>query len=209
MRKLLKLSLAILVVAGVVSTADQSAKAAPILDVVHKYNWAGNIDAIDIEAAVFDQGATYLWQYTVTNHSFAPAGGNGFSGFELALPGGFPPDIGNVTDPGPGWVHNCCSGEPEEWDKSVGPGILVGQTGVFSFTTLPRSIMNSTGWFHSWNSAPTQIDVTFYTDTPGAVGPEAPNLVLPPIVIMPEPSGLALLSVGLIGLAALRRRRRQ
>ena len=174
----------------------------------HNYDWNGNIDAVDILVQVFSTtGGTYLWQYTVTNNSYDPANGNGFSGFELALPvSPPPPDLVNITDPAIGtWEHDCCSGLPVEWDAPDGPGIGVGQSGVFSFETAPRSIVNSTGWFHTWSFG-TQTDITNYTDTPGELGPEAPNLTIPGRI--PEPASLMLLSAALLGFGVMYWRRR-
>lgn len=193
---------------GALGLTVPSAEAAPFQTEVQSYNWGIVADAVTIDSSVTNLGGSYLWQYKVINNGFDPVGGNGFSGFELALPVGAAgaADIANITDPGPGWIHNCCSGEPVEWDipNTNGSGILVGQTGTFSFTTLPRDITNSTGWFHSWDGG--QINVTYYSDTPGAVGPLAPNLLLPPTSV-PEPGSLGLLCVAITGLALLRRRK--
>jgi hypothetical protein len=158
---------------------------------------------IVIESNVFDNGATYLWEYTVTNNSYDPVPGssNGFSGFELALPGGFPPDLDNVTSPSAGWVSNCCSGLPMEWDirNSAGPGVMPGETGVFSFTTLPRFIQTADdGWFHTWQND-VQTDLVFYGADNAPLAPDLEREVIP------EPGTLLLLGMGLAA-AGLRRR---
>jgi len=176
-------------------------------DVVHNYG-----GLITIEAKVTDQGGSYLWEYTVTNLAFAPVDGNGFSGFELALPV-LVPDIANITSPA-GWDVNCCSGLPVEWDiEQPGVGILVGDSGVFSFTTDPRLITLSTGWFHSWSPDPgSQIDINYYDSfncgptgafTPCA-GPEVPDVLSPAI---PEPSTMVLFATGVVGIVSRLRRR--
>lgn len=194
--------------------ATQAYADTDIFDATHNYDWNGNVNAMTITVDVDQVGGLYLWQYTVTNNSFSP--GNGFSGFELALPAAPPPDLGNITSPNSNWVTDCCSGEPVEWDipdttpnaagsSTFGPGILVGETGVFSFTTLPRTMVNSTGWFHTWEGG-TQTNITDYSATPGALGPEAPNLLVTGIV--PEPGTLSLLGIGGIALLARLRRRR-
>jgi hypothetical protein len=108
---------------------------------------------------------------------------NGFSGFELALPV-FVADIGDVSAPDgiPPWVINCCSGQPVEWDlrntegAPVNGGTLPGQTEVYSFTTLPRLITQSTGWFHTWQTD-FQTDIINY---PPGDGPEVPDLIAEP-----------------------------
>ncbi len=155
----------------------------------HFYPVGPNPNGVEIKVDVLDNYlgdfTKYQWVYTVTNHTFDPLPGtsNGFSGFELALPL-FVPDIANVIAPdgiGP-WLINCCSGQPVEWDLSntngagVGGGTMPGQTEVYSFTTFPRLITTSTGWFHSWESD-LQAEIITY---PAGDGPEVPDLLAPP-----------------------------
>lgn len=173
----------------------------------HSYDAASGPGAIDIKVDVFNTGTRYKWQYTVTNHSFDPVPGtsNGFSGFELAMPA-FVPDIADVMSPSAAWAIDCCSGLPVEWDisNSRGLGVMPGGVGVFSFTTLPRHITVSTGWFHSWISD-SQVDVTTYAFTPGATGPEVPDVLRGPV---PEPGTMVLLASGLVAAFLVQRRRR-
>jgi hypothetical protein len=178
---------------SVLAVLLENTTAGVVLNTTHMYDWNGVTDAITINVTVSSGGGLYTWTYGVTNNGFNPSAGNGFSGFELALPASVS-DIGNVTAPNSNWVIDCCSGEPVEWDilDSVGPGILVGESGTFSFTTLPRFITNSTGWFHTWQSD-VQTNITLYSDTPGAVGPEAPDVLTPPI---PEPGNYLLFASG-------------
>ncbi len=144
---------------------------------------------ITIKVEVFDNYlgdfTKYHWVYTVTNHTFEPNPGfsNGFSGFELTLPISVP-DIGNIAAPdgiGP-WIINGFSGLPVEWDlrntdgAPVGGGTLIGQTEVYSYTTLPRLVTLSTGWFHTWEGD-IQTNVINY---PPADGPEVPDVLAPP-----------------------------
>jgi hypothetical protein len=138
----------------------------------HNY---GNVEIlVTIYDNYFGDVNKYWWVYTVTNHTYDPNPGssNGFSGFELALTQ-FVPDIADQAAPNAAWIDNCCSGQPVEWDipNGNGPGVMPGQTGVFSFTTLPRLITQSTGWFHTWQGG--QTDLVFY---PAGDGPESPDL---------------------------------
>jgi hypothetical protein len=91
-----------------------------------------------------------------------------------------------------------------EWDirNSIGLGVMPGETGVFSFATLPRFIQTAgNGWFHTWEGDVQTFLVDYGTDN----APLAPDLVRPAIVT-PEPGTLLLLGAGL---AATRFRRRR
>lgn len=152
------------------------------------YSNTHNYGVISIKVDVHDNYlgdfTKYQWVYTVHNFTYdpVPATSNGFSGFELALPQ-FVPDIANVTAPDgiPPWLVNCCSGQPVEWDlpnyaDNVGGGTMPGQTEVYSFSTLPRLITASTGWFHTWQFGG-QTEITYY---PAGDGPEVPDLISQP-----------------------------
>jgi len=207
--RLLAMVSGIAVFAASILGASTTAGAALIFSNTHSYEFGGDPDAVVIFVEVFDNFggdfSKYLWQYTVTNNSYDPNPGtsNGFSGFETALPIAVP-DLGDVFAPNADWETNCCSGQPVEWDirNSVGPGVLPGEEGVFGFTSLPRFITNSTGWFHTWEGD-VQTNLVFY---PEGDGPEVPNVALPPISTVPAPAAWFLIVLGATGLAVLRKR---
>ena len=156
----------------------------PIFTNVHNY---GNvIIQVDVFNNNFGDFTKYRWVYTVTNVSYDPnpPSSNGFSGFELALPAAVP-DIADVTAPDgiPPWVINCCSGLPVEWDLMNAPGLPVGggtmpgQTEEYTFTTLPRLITVSSGWFHTWEE---NVGQTFITNYPPGDAPEVPDVLSEP-----------------------------
>jgi hypothetical protein len=185
-----------------------SASAALIFSNTHDYAFGGDSDAVQILVEVFDNFAgdfgKYEWRYTVTNNSYDPNPGtsNGFSGFETALPASVP-DLQDIYAPNASWDFNCCSGQPVEWDidNTAGDGVMIGETGVFGFSSLPRLITQSNGWFHTWeNDGQTDI-----VDYPGGDGVEVPDVLAPPISV-PEPITLALLGIGLAGIAFSRRK---
>lgn len=193
------------------SLLPMTASAAVIFSNTHVYpDQIGTPSALEIFVEVFDNFAgdfnKYEWRYTVTNHFYDPNPGtsNGFSGFETALPAGVP-DLADLYAPNVSWVFDCCSGMPVEWDirNSAGLGVMPGETGVFGFSSLPRFITESTGWFHTWQSD-SQTDLVFYE--PGN-GVEVPDVIRPPISRVPEPATLSLLGLGLTGLAMMRSRR--
>ena len=140
---------------------------------------------VDVHDNYLGDFTKYHWVYTVTNNTYDPVPGtsNGFSGFELALPVPVP-DIADIAAPdgiGP-WLINCCSGLPVEWDLTntggagVGGGTMPGQTEAYSFSTLPRLVTSSSGWFHTW-----QFDIqTDIINYPPADAPEVPDVISAP-----------------------------
>jgi len=139
---------------------------------------------VDVSDNYLGDFTKYQWVYKVTNFTYDPVPGmsNGFSGFELALPA-FVPDIANITAPDgiPPWTINCCSGQPVEWDlpnalDTVGGGTMPGQTETYSFSTLPRLVTLSTGWFHTWISGSQQAIVNYPADD----APEVPDVLAQP-----------------------------
>ena len=166
-----------------------SINAGPIFSNTHTYGYGADPAAVVIKVEVFNNYlgdfTKYHWVYTVTNNSFDPFPpiSNGFSGFELALPA-FVPDIADISAPDgiPPWLINCCSGLPVEWDLTntlgapVAGGTMPGETEVYSFTTSPRLVTLSTGWFHTWYTD-SQVAIVNY---PSGDGPEVPDVLSPP-----------------------------
>lgn len=175
----------------------------------HSYAFGGDPTAIVIDVTVSDNYlgdfSKYLWEYKVTNNSYDPVPNttNGFSGFETALPLNVA-DLGDQYGPA-NWGFNCCSGQEVEWDirNSEGLGVMPGEMGVFGFTSLPRLITTSTGWFHTWTNDG-QTDLVYY---PAGDGPEVPDVLSPPTTV-PEPASVLLTGLGMLGLGFIRRRRR-
>jgi hypothetical protein len=184
--------------------ASATASAAVIFSNSHAYGGLITID-VTVEDNYLGDFGKYWWKYNVHNLTFDPNPGtsNGFSGFETALPAGVP-DLLDRAAPTAAWIFDCCSGDPVEYDitNTGGLGVMPGGSGLFSFTSLPRFITTSTGWFHTWQHD-SQTDVTFYTSFPDQTGPEVPDVLRPPI---PEPGTLALLGIGFAGLAWRRRK---
>ena len=174
---------------GILKLPDQNATTGLIFTNTHAYAFGGDPIAVVIKVDVYDNYlgdfTKYHWVYTVTNNSFEPNPGssNGFSGFETAMPADVP-DLGDVSAPDgiPPWTVNCCSGLPLEWDLPstpgvpVGGGTLPGETEVYSFTSTPRLITISTGWFHTWE-ADVQTTIVSY---PEGDGPEVPDVLTEP-----------------------------
>lgn len=108
---------------------------------------------LKIEVRVTAQSdGRFKWEYIVTNLSYSPSGGNGFSGFNIVfaepveeLSGQFGPS---------GWEMNCCGRMPPEgaeWDKPSGSGVMPGQSATFGFFTKPREGAITKGsWAHTW-----------------------------------------------------------
>lgn len=155
----------------------------PIFTNVHNY---GNvIIKVDVYNNYFGDFTKYWWVYTVTNNTFDPNPpvSNGFSGFELALPAAVP-DINDIVAPDgiPPWQITAYSGLPVEWDLTdtrgapVAGGTMPGETEVYSFTTLPRLITVSTGWFHTWEQD-LQTNIINY---PAGDAPEVPDVLSEP-----------------------------
>ena len=86
-----------------------------------------------------------------------------------------------------GWAINCCSGLPVEWDKpnSNGAGVMPPTTGIFSFCTLPRLIVPSTGWYHTWEG---DIQTNIINYPPGDEI-EVPDTIAPPVSVEPNSWG--------------------
>ncbi|HKQ57730.1 MAG TPA: hypothetical protein VJY35_07660 [Candidatus Eisenbacteria bacterium] len=174
---------------GINRPANPNAITGLIFTNTHSYAYNANPAAVVIKVEVFDNFAgdftKYHWVYTVTNNGYDPnpPQTNGFSGFETALPAPVP-DLGDVSAPDgiPPWIINTYSGLPVEWDlpntpgAPVGGGTLPGQTEVYSFTSSPRLITVSTGWFHTWLNDGQAIIVNY----PEGDGPEVPDVLAPP-----------------------------
>lgn len=155
----------------------------------HNYMWNANPTGVIIKVDVYDNYlgdfTKYQWVYTVTNNNYDPNPpvSNGFTGFELALPQAVP-DIANITAPDgiPPWAINCCSGLPVEWDLNntagapVGGGTMPGQTEQYTFTTSPRLITVSNGWFHTWENN----SQTWIVNYPPGDQPEVPDVLSNP-----------------------------
>jgi len=106
------------------------------------------------------------WEYEVYNVSYDPEPGytNGFSGFQIIFTEAVP-ELYNQTSPSVGgtWEQNAYSGVTNgvEWDVRLanGNGIMIGETGTFSFCTAEREPIYSgasgsgqgpAGWAHTW-----------------------------------------------------------
>ncbi len=188
--------------------ATGPAAADTIFSNTHTYGFGGDPNAVVIRVDVISSPGQYLWQYTVTNNSYDPIPGqtNGFAGFALALCN-LVPDLGNVSGP-PEWDNSTGIDIPNgvEWDRDDDDGgIMPGETGVFSFTTLPRPWTLSDGLFHTWIPVPdstekTQFDFVYFDGQ----GPEVPDGCEPPLTT-PVPAGWMLFGIGTLGLGVFRR----
>jgi len=162
--------IALVLVAGMTSPAFANG---PINE--HVFLWTdpesgGQIEVTERVYPECDDGhqGEYTFEWEVYNIDYA-GNLNGLSGWQLQF--NEPIDeLHNQKSPAIGgpWMQNAFSGMfppfGAEWDvmDSEGPGILPGQTGVFSFCTYPREdiVVNEppedslgsgpNGWAHSW-----------------------------------------------------------
>jgi len=177
LKKSIPIFLGLLLVFGVVNVGQSAYGGTPPIS-QHVFLWTDPVSQgqIQVTENVF-LGCTdahpneYTFAYTVQNLSYEPEPGNsnGLSGWQLI----FNQDIMELhnqmspTTGGP-WMQNFFSGisppSGAEWDvmNTDGNGILVGQSGTFSFCTFPRQdiVVNDppafpedagpNGWAHSW-----------------------------------------------------------
>lgn len=185
------------VLALIMLVAPGVLQAAVIFSNSHNYGSLITID-VTVEDNYLGDPSKYWWKYDVTNLTYDPTAGasNGFSGFQITLPPSFD-GIADRAAPNARWSFDCCSGQPVEYDirNSAGLGIMPGESGLFSFTSPPLSITNSTGWFHSWEND-VQTDIRDFSSFQGAAGPEIPAI--------PEPETFAMLLAGLGLLGCIR-----
>lgn len=109
---------------------------------------------LQIEVRITPQAdGLWKWEYIVTNLSYNPHGGNGFSSFQIffadsvnELSGQFGPE---------GWKMNASVLGPKRpegasWDKVSGNGAMPGERVTFGFFTAPRESETFFGIAHTW-----------------------------------------------------------
>ncbi len=177
MKKSIPIFLGLLLLFGVVNIG-QSAYGGPPLISQHVFVWTDpdSQGQIEVTENVFlgcsdGHPNEYTFAYTVQNLSYEPDPGNsnGLSGWQLIFDQSIM-ELHNQMSPATGgpWMQNFFSGIPPpsgaEWDvtNTDGNGILVGQSGTFSFCTFPRQdiVVNDppaeplgsgpNGWAHTW-----------------------------------------------------------
>ncbi len=121
------------------------------------FTWTTANGQVQVDVNVFNNCAgdlsRYQWEYEVQNNTYSVSGGNGLSGFHVLFA---PQIVGDVTDQsGPAdWTENSHATSPPNgvaWDIQDQPGIQPGESGTFSFCTLPRTpVQRPNGEAHTW-----------------------------------------------------------
>ena len=149
---------------------------------VHNYSYGGDEDAITIGVTVHDNlngdPSRFQWIYVVQNNSYDPFllwyTRTGFASFYLDLNDVLLMyEIEDVTAPGANWGEYLWRDWPYCWDITSGQGLRPGDSGVFSFSTLPRETVLNAGGFCSHTMGTPGFDAVFFSEGNGLEGPGA------------------------------------
>jgi hypothetical protein len=148
------------------------------------FTWSGG--QVEVTATLYNNCSgdlsRYQWEYIVNNVSYNPAGGNGLSGFHLDFSPATIPDVTDQSGP-TDWTENSHTLAPPNgvsWDipdvasntasiPTPGQGISPGGSETFTFCTLPRADVDTTGAAHSWSSGAEASPISGGLFVPGAI----------------------------------------